>query len=194
MSNSDQLIYFRSSGLLRGKYLPSDNDLSQGILMTDQGLFPAICHENFLNFLTKNNRKNPKQKNFQKKYNFLCYVYGLSEPPYYRFRLLDRFSKSRIPSTFSETNTFLSQGIVTERSSEKVILKVQKNIRPNRNSEEIENSVNYLIIKNCPGKVRNSQFWFFRSHLEDGFLNFQSGELLFTAKIVKSYFKSYFKK
>ena len=53
MSDSDKPIFYRSSGLILGTYLPSEDDLSQGILMTEQGLFPAICHEDLLKFLTK---------------------------------------------------------------------------------------------------------------------------------------------
>ncbi|MGK7934370.1 MAG: hypothetical protein AB4206_00950 [Xenococcaceae cyanobacterium] len=194
MSDSDQPIFFRSSGLIRGEYLPSDNDSSQGILMTEHGLFPTICRQDLLKFLFKNNSQNRQQKNFQQKHQFLFYVYGLSEPPYYQFCLLERIGKSKIPKVFSENNTFVSQGIVTLRSSEQVILKVQKNIRPDRTSQEIEDSISFLIIKNCPGKVRTSQFWSFRSRLQDGFLHFKSGELLANAKIVKSYYKNYYNK
>ena len=194
MSDSDQRLFFRSSGLLRGKYLPSDNDSSQGILMTEQGLFPAFLNEDLLKFLPKKNSNNPKKKNFQYKHHFFCQIRGLSEPPYYQFYLINRYGSTKLPSLFPENNTFLSQGIITERSTEKTILKVQKNIRPNRSSQEIEDSVNHLILKNCPGKVRNSQFWSFRSRLQDGFLHYQSGELLANAKFVKSYFKTYFKK
>ena len=165
--------------------------------MTEQGLFPATCQTLLFDFLNKgnNNSKGTEKKRLQNKYYFLCYVYGSSEAPYYRFNLVSRIRKSRIPHIYSKKgNIFLSQGIITERTSEKVILKVQKNIRPNRNSQEIEDSINHLIIKNCPGKVRSSQFWFFRSRLKDGFLNFKSGKSIATAKVVRKYFKSYFKK
>ena len=189
MSDSDQPILYRSSGLILGTYLPSEDDLSQGILMTEQGLFPAICHEDLLKFLTKKNRQNPKKENIQKKHHFLFYARGLAEAPYYQFYLINRYGSTKLPELFSENNSFLSQGIVTERDSEKVILRIQKNIRPERTQKEIEDSLHYLIIKNCPGKVRNSQFWSFRSRLQDGFLHFQSGELLATAKLAKSYLK-----
>lgn len=189
MSNSDKLIYFRSSGLILGKYLPSEDDLSQGILMTEEGLFPALLNEYLLRFLTKKQAPKFKKENFKLKHHFFCQVHGLAEAPYYRFYLIDRFGKSKLPELFPENNTFLSRGIVTKRDGKEIILRVQKNIRPNRNSQEIEDSINYLIIKNCPGKVRNSQFWSIRSCLKDGFLEFQSGEILATAKIAKSYIK-----
>ena len=47
MSDLDKPIFYRSSGLLFGTYLPSEDDLSEGILMTEQGLFPTILTEIF---------------------------------------------------------------------------------------------------------------------------------------------------
>ena len=185
MSDSDQPIFYRSSGLICGTYLPSEDDLSQGILMTEQGLFPAILTEAILKFLTKN----PKKKTIKRKHHFICYVRGLPQAPYYQLYLINRAGKTNLPELFSENNTFLSQGIVTERSKERVILRVQKNPIPSRTSQEIQDSINYLEIKDCPGKVRTSQFWSFRSRLQDGFLHFQSGELLANAKVAKSYLK-----
>ncbi len=185
MSDSDQPIFYRSSGLILGTYLPSEDDLSQGILMTEQGLFPTIATENILKFLTKN----PQKKTIKRKHHFICYVRGLPEAPYYQLYLINRAGKNNLPELFSENNTFLSQGIVTSRSRERVILRVQKNPIPSRTSQEIQDSINYLEIKNCPGQVRTSQFWSFRSHLQDGFLHCQSGELLANAKVAKSYLK-----
>ena len=151
--------------------------------MTDEGLFPATVAEGILRFLTRN----PKKKTIKKKHHFICWVHGLPEAPYYKLYLINRKGKANLPELFSENNTFLSQGIVTDRSSERVILRVQKNPRPDRTSKEIEDSINYLEIRDCPGKVRTSQFWSFRSSLKDGFLHYQSGELLAKAKVAKSY-------
>lgn len=195
MSDSDKHIFFRSLGILRGKYLPSDDDSSQGIFMTEHGIFPTTCRQDLLRFLTKNKNLDPDfRKGFRQRQQFLAYLYGLDEPPYYHFSLIDRFGTTKLPPPFLETNSFLSQGIVTERTSEEVLLKVQKNLRPNRDSQEITDSVNFLILKNCSGKVRTSQFWSIRSSFHDGFLHFQSGELLAHAKTVKNLFQSYFKK
>ncbi len=185
VSDSRRPIFYRSSGLLFGKYLPSENDLSQGILMTDQGLFPTIVTESILKFFTRDS----KNKTVKKKHHFVFYVRGLSEAPHYQFYLISRSSKNNLPKLFSENNTFLSQGIVTERTTERVILRVQKNPLPDRTSQDIQDSINYLEIRGCPGKVRTSQFWSFRSHLQDGFLHFQSGELLANAKTAKPYLK-----
>ena len=185
MSDSDQPIFFRSSGLIRGTYLPSENDLAQGILMTEQGLFPASLTRRILNFLTKY----PEQKTIENQHYFICFVCGLSEAPYYRLYLIGITSETKFPKLFPENNTFLSQGIITERSSEIVTIRVQKNILPRRTKQEIEDSINYLKIKNCPGKVRTSQFWSFRSRLQEGFLHCQSAELLANAKVAKSYLK-----
>ena len=151
--------------------------------MTDEGLFPATVSQEILRFLTRN----PKKKTIKKKHHFICWVHGLPEAPYYQLYLIGRKGKTNLPELFSENNTFLSQGVVIDRSSEKVILRVQKNPRPNRTSQEIEDSINRLEIRGCPGKVRTSQFWSIRSRLQDGFLHYQSGELLAKAQVAKSY-------
>lgn len=61
MQNSYHRIFYRASGLIRGKYLPTEDDLNQGILMTEQGVFPASITETMLHFLTKN----PKKKTYK---------------------------------------------------------------------------------------------------------------------------------
>lgn len=94
--------------------------------MTEQGLFPTIATENILKFLTKN----PQKKTIKRKHHFICYVRGLPEAPYYQLYLINRAGKNNLPELFSENNTFLSQGIVTSRSRERVILRVQKNLFP----------------------------------------------------------------
>ena len=183
MPDSDKPIFYRSSGILFGTYLPSEEDIFQGVVMSEQGLFPVSISKYLLKFF------NLKPENIRRKHHFYCWAYGLPEAPHYRFHLIGRTGKDKISELYSEKNIFLSQGIITERNSEQVIIRVQKNLRPYRTSEEIEKSINYLIIKNCPGKVRNSQFWSFRNRLQDGFLHFESGEILATAKIAKSYLK-----
>lgn len=178
-------IFFRSSGLICGTYLPSDDDFNQGILMTDVGLFPATVNENIRRFF----KKHSKKKTLRVKHHFICWVRGIPDPPYYQLTLASRTGKNNLPSIFPVNNSFISQGIVTERSSERVILKVQMNARPNRTKDIIEQSVNYLEIKDCPGKVRTSQFWQFRSTFKEGFLHYQSGELLANAKVTKKFLK-----
>ncbi len=186
MSDSDRPIFYRSSGLIVGTYLPSEDDLSHGILITEQGLFPATVNEQILRFLTRN----PKKKTIKRKHPFICFVAGLTEPPYYQFYLIGRKGKRTKNKLFRRPNRFLTQGIVTQRSPEKVILRVQKNPTPERTSQEIEESINYVEIRGCPGLVRSSQFWLLRSNLkEDGFLHYHSGELLAKAKVAKSYLK-----
>ncbi len=186
MSDSDQPIFYRSSGLILGTYLPSEDDLSHGVLITEQGLFPATVNEQILRFLTRN----PKKKTIKRKHPFICFVAGLPEPPYYQFYLIGRKGKRTKNKLFRRPNRFLTQGIVTQRSPEKVILRVQKNLTPERTSQEIEESINYVEIRGCPGLVRSSQFWLLRSNLkEDGFLHYHSGELLAKAKLAKSYLK-----
>ena len=93
-------------------------------------------------------------------------------------------------SSFSLETIYLSlKGIVTDRTPERIMFRVQKNARPNVTQEEIKNSINYLEIRGCPGKVRNSQFWLLRTSLKDGFLHYESGELIANAKEAKKYLK-----
>lgn len=185
MSDSNKPIFYRSSGLIYGTYLPSDNDPTQGILITDEGLFPASSTKRVLKLLTKY----PEPKTIENKHYFICFVLGLSEAPHYQLYLIGIVGENKFPQIYPENNTFLTQGIIIERSPEIVIVRVQKNILPHRTKQEIEDSINYLKIKNCPGKIRTSQFWSFCSRLQNGFLQCQSAELLANAKLAKSYLK-----
>ena len=178
-------IFFRSTGLIYGLYLPSDDDKTQGILMTDVGLFPATINQNIRRFF----KKHSKKKTLRVKHHFICWVRGIPDPPHYQLTLTSRTGKNNLPDIFPENNSFISQGIVTERSRERVILKVQMNARPSRTPEEIEQSINYLEIRDCPGKVRTSQFWQFRTTFKEGFLHCRGSELLANAKVTKQFLK-----
>jgi hypothetical protein len=178
-------IFFRSTGLIYGLYLPSDDDKTKGVLMTDVGLFPAAINENIRRFF----KKHSKKKTLKRKHHFICWVRGIPDPPHYQLTLTSRTGKNNLPEIFPVNNSFICQGIVTERSRERVILKVQMNARSSRTREDIEQSINYLEIKDCPGKVRTSQFWQFRSTFREGFLHCESGELLANAKVTKQFIK-----
>ena len=192
MSDLDKSIFYRSSGLICGKYLPSEGDLVQGVLMTDEGLFSATLNQRVLEFLTwcsGSGERIPSKRTIRRKHHFVCWIYGLPEAPYYQLHLIDRKNKKKFSKLLPGSNIFLSQGIVMDRISERVVLRVQKNPRPDRNSQEIEDSINHLEIRGCPGKVRTSQFWLIYSRFKDGFLHYQSGELLAKAEVAKSYLK-----
>ena len=184
-SDYDPSIFFRSTGLIRGTYLPSDKTLTEGILMTDVGLFPATANESIRNFF----KKHSKKKTLRAKHHFICWVRGIPDPPYYLLAITSRTGQKNLPEIFPVNNSFVCQGIVTERSREKVILRVQMNARPDRSLDVISESVSYLEIKDCPGKVRKSQFWQFRSTFSEGFLRCQSGELLANATTTKKFIK-----
>ena len=98
MSDSAPSIFYRSSGLLFGIYLPSDDDVNQGVFMTGQGLFPATLTEAILKFFSKN------KKNIQRKHHFYCWVRGLSEAPYYHFYLISRSGTVSIKKSLSDQN------------------------------------------------------------------------------------------
>jgi hypothetical protein len=178
-------IFFRSTGLIYGLYLPSDDDKTKGVLMTDVGLFPATINESIRRFF----KKHSKKKTLKRKHHFICWVRGIPDPPHYQLTLTSRTGKNNLPQIFPVNNSFIFQGIVTERNSERVILKIQMNARPSRDRDMIEQSINYLEIKDCPGKVRTSQFWQFRSTFKEGFLHYESGELLANAKVTKKFIK-----
>lgn len=178
-------IFFRSTGLIRGTYLPSDNTLTEGILLTDVGLFPATANESIRRFF----KKHSKKKTLRVKHHFICWVRGIPDPPYYLLAITSRTGQNNLPEIFPVNNSFVCQGIVTERSRERVILRVQMNARPDRSPDVIKESINHLEIRDCPGKVRTSQFWQFRSTFSEGFLRCQSGELLANATTTKKFIK-----
>lgn len=191
MSEENNPIFYRSIGLIEGLYLPSEDDSAQGILMTDEGLFPTTVSERLLKFLTKEPKKKRAKKPFEVKHQFTCWVSGTPEAPYYQFHLIGRkgITVKKFPKLLPHNNIFVSQGVVKERSREKIILRIQQNLKTERTKEEIINSINYLEIRDCPGKVRTSQFWLFRSRLIAGFLHCKSAELIAPAKIAKTYLK-----
>lgn len=190
-------IFYCSSCLIKGIYLPSEKDLSTGALMTEEGLFPTTLSEDICRFFqNKNAKPKDKGKTLKKPHFFYCWVYGTLEEPYYRMHVKKRMGVRAYKSygvakksykLFPRKHTFITRGIIVGRDSEKVVVRVQQNPRPNRTAEDIENSINYIQIKDCPGKVRSSQFWSFHSVMKDGFLHYKSGELIAKASIAKKY-------
>ena len=192
----DKPIFYRSIGIIKGLYLPSNENLNNGSLLTEQGLFPATLKEDLALFLNKKQGKKGTAKTktkIEKQHNFVGWLSGLPEAPYYQFYLINRIGirakPKKIPHLFvkEDTNKFITQGFIKNSSKGKVLIRIQKNPRPERSSLEIANSINYLKILNCPGSIRNSQFWLIESHFKDGMLYYNSGEILAYAKDAKRY-------
>ena len=182
-------IAFQSIGGVEGLYLPSKSHPKYGSLLTDYGIFPAETSE-------QTRRKFPKIAGYpmseskgETKLKFLTWVIGTQEPPYYRFDL--RSVHLQFPEWIEKDNWFYLQGIIAERTPEKVSLRMQLNYWENYSEDKIQASINYLQIKNCPSNVRKSQFWGFTTSFQDGFLHCQTAKRLATAtetqKILKSW-------
>lgn len=188
-----QELYFRSVGLIRGTYLPSNEDMYQGTLLTEQGIFPAELKQSVINFFNRDTARRKRRKKsgkpaIAKENNFICWIAGINSSPYYRFQLIGWNGKNlnnEINNLLPEPNTFITRGIVIKRDRSEVIQRIQKNPKPERTKEEIANFKCELKILDCPGKVRKNQFWLFKSSLIDGFLHCQSAEFLAYAKEAK---------
>ena len=184
---SELPIFYRSSGIIKGVYLPSEEKFYKGVLITDEGIFPASLARNIVRFF-KHRKPRKTRQTLKREHLFVCWVYGIDQPPFYEMRLIGRKGlNAKLPSLLPEDNTFITQGIVTEKTSEKVILRVQRNPDPERTKEKIERSINFIEIRDCPGKVRRSQFWLFRSTMKDGYLHCTEAEILALAKTAKKY-------
>ena len=189
-------LYFRSTGLIKGTYLPSSEDVAIGSIITEQGIFPAELDECTVKFFNRCAEKQKRKKQsgrpaIAKEHNFICWVYGLDKLPYYKFRLVGRIGakKRAVETEFSkllpEDNFFITKGVIIEKNKGEVIQRIQKNYHADRTNQEIAESANDLKIVDCPGKVRNSQFWEFKSSFSDGLLHCQSAKLLAYAKEAK---------
>lgn len=184
---SELPIFYRSSGIIKGVYLPSEKRFYKGVLITDEGIFPASLARNIVRFF-KRGKPRDVRHTLKSQHLFVCWVYGIDKPPFYEMRLIGRKGlNAKLPNLLPEDNTFITQGIVAEKTSEKVILRVQRNPDPERTKEKIERSVTFIEIRDCPGKVRRSQFWFFRSTMKDGYLHCTEAEILALAKTAKKY-------
>ena len=182
-------IGFQSTGGVEGLYLPSEQDLTEGTLLTDHGMLPATISPQIVKGFQRS-------KPFDKKYTFLlkkrslyvCWLLGEEKPPYYSLNL--RTLRKEFPHWIPHSNWFYLQGVIAARSREEVLLKIQRNRYSDVTEEDIQASVSYLKIRNCPGNVRPSQFWQFTATFEEGFLKCQTGERLADARKTKILLKS----
>ena len=181
-------IAFQSIGGVEGIYLPSIENPKYGSLLTDNGIFPVEVSKKVI-------RKFPKitghsiEKESQKKQRFLTWIMGTEESPYYRFDL--RLIYLEFPEWVKQDNWFTLQGIIAERQGEKVLLRMQQNYWQNYSEEQVQASINYLQIFNCPKNIRQFQFWKFTASFRDGFLHCQTAERLANATETKKVLKSW---
>lgn len=181
-------IAFQSLGGVEGIYLPSQDNPKYGSLLTDYGIFPAETSKQLRRKFPKI-AEHPIEEQKGERLRFLTWVIGTKEPPFY---LLDlRSVHLKFPEWVKHDNWFTLQGIISERTSERVLLRMQRNYWQNYAEEQILASINYIQILNCPKNIRQSQFWKFTASFNDGFLHCQTAERLATAtetnKILKSW-------
>lgn len=182
-------IAFQSVGGVEGIYLPSQDNPKYGSLLTDYGIFPAETSKQVRRTFPRFAGHPISEHKDQKKLLFLTWVIGTEEPPYYKLDL--RSIHREFSEWIERDNWFTLQGIIAERTSERVLLRMQYNYWQNYSEEKIRASVNYIPIKNCPSNIRKSQFWKFTASFCDGFLNCQTAQRLANATETKKILKSW---
>lgn len=181
-------IAFQSVGGVEGLYLPSQKNPKYGSLLTDYGIFPAETSQRVRQRFSKI-AGHPIEEKGERKFKFITWVIGTEEPPSYKLDLRSIYLE--FPEWVKHDNWFILQGTIAERTSERVLVRMQQNHWLNYNQEKVEASVNYIPIKNCPNNIRKSQFWRFTASFGDGFLNCQTAERLADAKETKKVLKSW---
>ena len=198
-------IAFQSIGGVEGIYLPSQEDPKVGTLLSNHGVFPAETSQRVRRKYSRFTGHDLSQAqgvspsateggqmplaSRQMRLRFISWVIGTDEPPYYRLDLRSIYDK--FPYWIEGDNWFYLQGIIAERTTEIVSLRMQRNYLENYTEEKIASSINYLKIKNCPSSVRRSQFWKFTVSFREGFLHCLTGERLADARTTKKILKSW---
>ena len=182
-------IAFQSIGGIEGIYLPSKEDPKVGTLLSNYGVFPAETSQQVRRTYSRFTGHDLAEADGQTKLRFVAWVIGTDEPPYYRLDL--RLLKEEFPEWIEGENWFYLQGIIAERTSELVSLRMQRNYWQNYTEDRISSSINYLKIKNCPSSVRKSQFWKFTVGFKEGFLHCLTGEKLADANTTRKILKSW---
>ena len=165
-------IAFQSIGGIEGIYLPSKSNPKFGTLLTDYGIFPAETSEQVRRKFPRFAGHPISEPRGEKRLRFLTWVIGIKEPPYYSFDL--RSIHVKFPEWIKHDNWFYLQGVIASRTP-----------------EQVEKSINYLRILNCPSNVRASQFWHFKVSFNEGFLHCQTAEKLADASLTKKILKSW---
>lgn len=182
-------IAFQSVGGVEGLYLPSQKNPKYGSLLTDYGIFPAETSQRVRQRFSKI-AGHPIEEKGERKFKFITWVIGTEEPPYYKLDL--RSIHLEFPKWVKHDNWFVLQGIIAQRTSEKILLRMQCNYWLDYSEEKILASMNYIPILNCPSNIRKSQFWKFTANFnDDGFLHCQTAERLADATETKKILKSW---
>lgn len=182
-------IAFQSIGGVEGIYLPSSENPEYGSLLTNYGVFPAEVSKRIIKKFPKFTGHPISEASGGTRLKFIAWLIGSEKDPYYRFDL--RSIHDEFPDWIEGDNWFYLQGIVKERTSEMVSLRMQRNYWQNYRPDTIATSINYLQIKNCPSNVRASQFWKFTVSFREGFLHCQTAERLADARTTKIVLKSW---
>lgn len=182
-------IAFQCIGGIEGIYLPSQENLKYGTLLTDHGIFPTETSKQVRRTFARFAGHKISETDNQTRLKFVTWVKGIDRNPFYSLDL--RSIQNEFAYWIEGENWFYIQGVIAERSSETVSLRMQRNYWQNCTEEDIAASVHYLKIRNCPSNVRRSQFWKFTASFRDGFLHCLSGEKLADATTTKKILKSW---
>ena len=182
-------IAFQSIGGVEGIYLPSKENPKYGTLLTDYGIFPAETSKQVRRTFPRFAGHSISEPGGETRLRFLTWVIGTEEPPYYKLDL--RSIHLCFPEWIKCDNWFYLQGIIAERTPERVLLKMQQNLWKEISPERVEKSINHLQIKDCPSSVRASQFWLFTASFDNGFLSCRESKRLANAVETKKVLKSW---
>lgn len=180
-------IAFQCIGGIEGVYLPSKEDPKYGNLLTEHGIFPTETSKKVRKAFPRFTGHQISETDNQTRLKFITWLKGIDETPFYSLDL--RLIQNDFPYWIEGENWFYLQGLIQERTSELVSLRMQRNYWQNYTEEMIADSINYIKIKNCPSNVRKSQFWKFTVCFRDGFLHCLSGERLADAADTKKVIK-----
>ena len=182
-------IAFQCIGGVEGIYLPSQENPKYGTLLTDYGIFPTETSKQVRRTFPRFTGHKISAGDNQTRLKFSAWIKGHQEGPLYSLDL--RSILNEFPYWIESENWFYLQGIVEERTSSEVSLRMQRNYWQNFTKESIASSINYLKIKNCPSNVRKSQFWKFTVCFREGFLHCLTGERLADARMTKKILESW---
>lgn len=182
-------IAFQSIGGVEGIYLPSSENYKQGSILTDYGIFSTQTSEQVRRTFPRFAGHHISESGGETRLKYLAWVIGTIEPPYYSFDL--RSIHNEFPEWIRRDNWFYIQGIINERTPEQVVVRMQQNPWKELSSKQVEQSINYLRIKNCPSNVRTSQFWHFKVSFDNGFLSCRESKRLANAGETKKVLKSW---
>ena len=182
-------IAFQCIGGIEGIYLPSQENPKYGTLLTDYGIFPTETSKQVRRTFPRFAGHKISEADNQTRLKFSAWIKGHQEGSLYSLDLRSILNEFHYRN--ESENWFYLQGIVEERTSSEVSLRMQRNYWQNFTKESIASSINYLKIKNCPSNVRKSQFWKFTVCFREGFLHCLTGERLADARMTKKILESW---